>query len=167
MDLFAKEEKGKEILNDGNTVIIHLKSNGKFDIEITNDTIKVTPKGFSNAVNKGLVGTKTYAIQNLSGVQFKEPGFTTGYIQFVLMGSAESKRGVTGAVHDENSVMFSKKERDLVYELKDYIEYKISQKNAPQVTISTADEIMKFKGMLDSGIITQEEFDAAKKKFLN
>lgn len=69
MDLFAKEEKGKEILNDGNTVIIHLKSNGKFDIEITNDTIKVTPKGFSNAVNKGLVGTKTYAIQNLSGVQ--------------------------------------------------------------------------------------------------
>ena len=31
---------------------------------------------------------------------------------------------------------------------------------------SIADEIRKFKGLLDDGIITQEEFDAAKKKLL-
>ena len=38
-----------------------------------------------------------------------------------------------------------------------------SQKNE---VFSIADEIRKFKGLLDDGIITQEEFDAAKKKLL-
>ena len=32
--------------------------------------------------------------------------------------------------------------------------------------LSAADEILKFKGLLDSGIITQEEFDAKKKQLL-
>ena len=32
--------------------------------------------------------------------------------------------------------------------------------------ISTADEIKKFKDLLDAGIITQEEFDAKKKQLL-
>lgn len=33
-------------------------------------------------------------------------------------------------------------------------------------TVSTADELKKFKELLDSGIITQEEFDAKKKQLL-
>lgn len=32
--------------------------------------------------------------------------------------------------------------------------------------VSAADEILKFKGLLDAGIITQAEFDAAKKRLL-
>ena len=36
--------------------------------------------------------------------------------------------------------------------------------SAPQ--LSTADELAKFKGLLDSGVITQEEFDAAKRRLL-
>lgn len=35
------------------------------------------------------------------------------------------------------------------------------------VLFSAADEILKFKGLLDKGIITQEEFDAKKKQLLN
>ena len=35
---------------------------------------------------------------------------------------------------------------------------------APQ--LSAADELVKFKGLLDSGVITQEEFDAKKKQLL-
>lgn len=34
-------------------------------------------------------------------------------------------------------------------------------------TISTADEILKFKELLDIGVITQEEFEMKKKKLLN
>ncbi len=40
-----------------------------------------------------------------------------------------------------------------------------SQQNPPQVSI--ADEILKFKQLLDMGAITQEEFDAKKKELLN
>lgn len=35
-----------------------------------------------------------------------------------------------------------------------------------KVAISSADEIMKFKQLLDSGVISQEEFDAKKKQLL-
>ena len=34
MDLFKKEEKGKEILNGGKTVKLRLKSNGKYTVEV-------------------------------------------------------------------------------------------------------------------------------------
>jgi len=43
---------------------------------------------------------------------------------------------------------------------------KEKQNNAGNVTTSAADEIKKFKELLDMGIITQEEFDAKKKQLL-
>lgn len=36
-----------------------------------------------------------------------------------------------------------------------------------QPTVSSADEIMKFKQLLDQGVITQEEFDKKKQQLLN
>lgn len=167
MDLFTKKEKGKEILDNGRKVIINLKSNGKFEIEVTQSMIKVSPKGFINAVNKGLVGQKTYKIENLTGVQYKKPGLTTGYIQFVLLGSRESKRGVTGAVHDENSITFSnKKEALLMLELKEFIEDKMNSIQTKNSNFSTADELLKLKQLLDSGVINEKEFEAEKRKIL-
>ena len=41
-----------------------------------------------------------------------------------------------------------------------------SSKNAKNAVVSSADELKKFKELLDSGIITQEEFDAKKKQLL-
>ena len=42
-----------------------------------------------------------------------------------------------------------------------------AQNNAPQqATVSAADELKKFKELLDMGAITQEEFDAKKKELL-
>ena len=37
---------------------------------------------------------------------------------------------------------------------------------APNATVSSADELKKYKELLDGGIITQEEFDAKKKQLL-
>lgn len=37
---------------------------------------------------------------------------------------------------------------------------------APAAPVSAADELKKFKELLDSGVITQEEFDAKKKQLL-
>lgn len=39
--------------------------------------------------------------------------------------------------------------------------------NSETTTISAADELLKFKQLLDAGVITQEEFDAQKQKLLN
>lgn len=45
----------------------------------------------------------------------------------------------------------------------------VTKKETSQVTnsISSSDEIKKYKDLLDSGAITQEEFDAKKKQLLN
>ena len=88
MDLFTKADKQKEF-PDSNTVLIHLKSNGKFNVTIHDNFLTVEPRGFTNAVNKGLIGQKTYDLNNVSGVQYKKPGFTTGYLQIVLIGGRD------------------------------------------------------------------------------
>ena len=54
MDLFTKADKQKEF-PDSNTVLIHLKSNGKFNVTIHDNFLTVEPRGFTNAVNKGLM----------------------------------------------------------------------------------------------------------------
>lgn len=169
MDLFKKEEKGKEILNGGKTVKLRLKSNGKYTVEVDDIAVKVTQRGFMNAVNRGFPGTKTFPFSNITAIQFKEPGFTTGYLQFILSGSLETKRGVSGAVRDENSILFTKKELALMSELKEYVEWKILNKhqaNTVNSNNSEADEILKFKSLLDQGIITEDEFAIKKKQIL-
>ncbi|MDL2287956.1 SHOCT domain-containing protein [Oscillospiraceae bacterium OttesenSCG-928-F05] len=52
-----------------------------------------------------------------------------------------------------------------------YYDEKLSaRKNAKNVSVdappSTADEILKFKNLLDSGAITQEEYEKSKKRLL-
>ena len=43
---------------------------------------------------------------------------------------------------------------------------KTAQGSTPASAVSAADELKKFKELLDSGVITQEEFDAKKKQLL-
>ena len=42
-----------------------------------------------------------------------------------------------------------------------------SESNAAPDTVDAAEEIRKYKQLLDEGILTQEEFDAKKKQILN
>lgn len=62
------------------------------------------------------------------------------------------------------------KNADEIYKvINDLIIARQSQKSAPtQITMSqsNADELKKYKELLDNGIITQEEFDAKKKQLL-
>lgn len=168
MGLFGKNRE-KEVINDGSKVY-NLKSNGKYEVVLKENTISITSKGALNAINKGLVGTKRICLDNVTAVQYKEPGLTTGYLQIVLIGSQEVKGGVSKAVKDENSILFNKKEKNEILEIKDYIESYIYNKNKKQdnvQSISVADEILKFKQLLDMGAITQEEFDIKKKELIS
>ena len=166
MDLFIKEEKGKEILSK-TSAIIHFKSNGKFDVLVENSFLKVTPRGLTNSINKGLIGEKVYDVNNISGVQFKSPGMTTGYLQIILIGGRDARGGVLSAVKDENSITFLKKEAHLAIELKEYIEYSIQHRSSYQSNVSNLDEIKKLKDLLDIGAITQDEYNQKKLQLLD
>ncbi|MCM3316692.1 DUF4429 domain-containing protein [Rummeliibacillus stabekisii] len=146
------------------------KSNGKFTVSVDEHYVKIQPKGFANFVNKGgSKGEKSIPIKSITAIQFKEPGMTTGYIQFAYSGSTETKGGSLSAVKDENSITFNKKELAQAKEFVELIEsYRQIENTASiQPAASVADELKKFKELLDEGILTQEEFDAKKKQLLN
>lgn len=163
MDLFTKADKQKEF-PDSNTVLIHLKSNGKFNVTIHDNFLTVEPRGFTNAVNKGLIGQKTYDLNNVSGVQYKKPGFTTGYLQIVLIGGRDARNGVSGAVKDENSITFSKKEDHLILEIKEYIENYIHE--APLVPLQPL-ILMKYESLKSCLILEQSQMRNLKPKRLS
>lgn len=96
---------------------------------------------------------------------------TTGYLQFLLVGSQEVKGGVMAAIKYENTILFTKKEENIILEIKAYVETFIANKSSVAQNnnqqFSAADEILKFKQLLDIGAITEEEFEAKKKSILN
>lgn len=126
----------------------------------------------SNAMNGGALGGKRIDFKNLTSVQFREPaGFTVGFIQFAYPGSVESKGGVSAMINDENSIPIQPAMVEQAREIVDFIQKKKDELSSPQANTiiqqaSTADELKKFKELLDMGIITQEEFDAKKKQLL-
>lgn len=55
----------------------------------------------------------------------------------------------------------------LIQKQNDNQQVETSYDESKSSVVSVADEILKFKSLLDSGIITQEEFDAKKKQLMN
>jgi len=106
-------------------------------VVIDGNLLRISRKGFNNLVSTGLSGEKTIDINNISGIQFKEPGVANGYIQFIVIGSQESKNGFTGALTDENTIVFRKSGLAMARGIKEHIEHAISNRdrgiNAEQI----------------------------------
>jgi len=64
-------------------------------------------------------------------------------------------------------IQFTKDKMDKIFvDLLQILENYKASKNNETAVVSTADELKKFKELLDLGIISQEEFDAKKKQLL-
>lgn len=133
-------------------------------LEVYNDKVVIRRKGALAKLTQGFFkGDKTIYIRQITGMQIK-PGtaFTNGYIQFTVPGGIESKKGIFDATNDENTVMFTKKHNELVMQIK----AKIEGLQRIETPVSAADEIKKYKELLDSGIITEDEFRIKKRELL-
>ena len=127
----------------------------------------------TNIARGGALAGKKIPFETLTSVQFREPsGLTVGFLQFAYPGSIESKGGIINSINDENSVPIQPHHVELAREIVEYIENKRKElRNANTTTTvvqqtSAADELKKFKELLDMGILTQDEFDAKKKQLL-
>ena len=115
-------------------------------------------------------GTKKIFYADLTSLQFREPGrITDGYIEFEYPGSRSGSN--MGSYGGENTVQFGKKDFDLMKQIYDYVDGRLAEirrnKNSGGVAaVSPAEELKKFKELLDMGIISQEEFDTKKKQLL-
>jgi len=137
-------------------------------LEVFDDKVCITPQGIMGFLNKGLKGTKTIPYHSISGIQFKASGLTNGYIQFTIPGSNESQGGLFAAASDENTFMFSG-QNDLASKIKSHIEHKVMELRRPQRATppsSVADELQKLATLKAQGILSDEEFLAAKQRLI-
>lgn len=121
---------------------------------------------FSSAATQG---EKTIFYKDAIGVQFKPSSVLDGYIQVET--AAGGMTSSSSAYGGENSIQFGQQVNADAEIVSNYIRQRIEEiKNAPAggviQQLSPADEIKKYKELLDMGILTQEEFDAKKADLL-
>jgi len=130
-----------------------------------------------------LVAGKTEADFPFSSIQsftITELAFGRGRITIKTseapIGAINFGMGISGVVGSEQNMTVAEQELITARKIRDYID-EAKFPSAPQPvqaapaisapqTSSAADEIRKFKSLLDDGIITQEEFNAKKKQLL-
>lgn len=156
------------VANDGTKVILYPTS---LVIDRT--------RAFSVAVGVGInakgANSRTIPLSSIQAVDYREAkktffGCTLGVLQFVIPGSAANNNTFAATARDSNSLNFEPQYNEQALKIKQHIDKYIANPPAQTATViqqtSAADELKKFKELLDCGIISQEEFDAKKKQLL-
>jgi hypothetical protein len=144
-------------------------------LTVYDDCVSFAPKGALGFMTKGMQGERKIFYSDMSSIQFKKSSsLLSGFIEFYFAGHNTQKQGggLFAGTNNENRFTFYNKFLPDMEKIRDYIQGKINEKNAPQNVVvqsaaaSGADELLKFKQLLDAGVITQDEFDAKKKQIL-
>lgn len=143
---------------------------------VYDDYLEITAKGVMGFLARGLKGGKVIMFKDITSVQIKDSGLKQGYIQFSIAGGIESRGGLSSSYYDENSVVWSQiggsSRNNEAHQIKEYI-FKKKRELASSVNVSyqtansDSDEIEKLWGLLQKGIISNDEFESKKKKILN
>lgn len=149
-------------------MLLELKGvNGQ--LQLYEDKVIICRKGVLAKLTQGFTkGNKTIYLRQISGIDFRLGGnFVNGYIQFVMAGGNEKTKGIFEATQDENTIMFRKQDNDIAVQIKSKIEELQQKETNPSARMSAADEIRKYKALLDDGIINEDEFGKKKKELLS
>lgn len=141
-------------------------------VELLDTILVIRRSGVASFLTQGLKGEKRIPYASVSSVQFKEAGFTTGYIQFGVTGGIESGRGIWDATTDENTVLFVKEAADEFRQLRDIVEERMATArngpSTPSITspVNIAEELTRLADLRDRGVLTGEEFAQQKARLL-
>lgn len=130
-------------------------------------------------VNVHLASNRTIYLNKVTGVNTEDAVFSLGIIQFTTADS-QIERTRASVAKDNNAVLYAKtyKNRDgskvdnneVVKKIKQFVDTVISKRaQGSQVVVQQidgADQLRKYKQLLDDGIINQAEFDAKKAEIL-
>ncbi|GEO58516.1 MULTISPECIES: DUF4429 domain-containing protein [Companilactobacillus] len=151
-------------------------------ITADNEKVVISRKGFLGHITQGFKGDRTIYYTDIKSVEFKKATiWMNGYIQFITNAelATQKKSGVlhssTEAIKDPNIVVFRAFKKEMVTDsqkiynfiMNEIDSYKHSNSSSDAIQLSSADEITKFKKLLDENVITQDEFDKKKNELLN
>ncbi len=140
-------------------------NNGRMILQGDNVVISRRGTGLLTALNQGMQGDKTIPIRNITAVQLKAPGLTTGYLQLSLNGR-DTPGGAYAAVKDENTVLFSGSQHKIFEAFRKELQSRVDQPVRSPSSASVADEIEKLASLRDRGLLTDEEFQEQKQQLL-
>lgn len=137
-------------------------------LEVFEDRVTITHK---RVLGFGVKGTNEIPFQSIIAIQFKEAGaLLGGHIKFTIPGGGGTTGGILGTEKADNTFVFSEKKNNaLAIEIKTYIDSKVRKLRTPQAntpTMNLSDEIQKLAGLKEQGILSDEEFQAAKKRLI-
>ena len=148
---------------DAEPIIEFKGTNGR--IELHKNFVRIDRETVMGFIFHGLKGKKDIYFKNITSIQIKKPGLSTGYMQFSLPGGIEAVGGASNAIKDENTISFNGQGNyEKALKIKEYIEKENIPSSSP--TYSSADEIEKLHALMEKGIITQKEFEQKKKDLL-
>ena len=133
-------------------------------------TITITRKGALGRLSSGK-GSIALPVTQVTSVRFKEAGpVVNGYIQFSVPGRIEQRSQfgsqTTDAAHDPNSVIFTRKQRAQFAALRDAVQEAIAAPASDSAQADVIDQLRRLGELRDSGVITQDEFEAKKASLL-
>lgn len=140
-------------------------------LELAVDKIIIRRRGIANMLASGLNGERTILISALTVIQMK-PGsfFSPGYILFSYAGSKPFPGGIIAATQDPDAFIFDQSLNEQVVEFKTKVEKIMrAQKQAAEsanLPLSLSDELRKLADLKAQGLLSDEEFDTAKRKLL-
>ena len=135
-------------------------------LELFENKIRITRKGFVALMTQGLKESKEILTENIVDIQFRKASlFTNGYIHFVISRGKGKKIGFWQAERDENTIIFTIKQQPAFDKIKDILDIKISHSKKRNAELSKL-KLEELTILRDMKIITEEEFQAEKKQLL-
>jgi predicted nucleic acid-binding Zn-ribbon protein len=141
-------------------------------LKLEGDCVKIHRRGIANALAAGLNGERTILISSLTSVQMKPAAWLSpGYILFSYAGSKPFMGGLIDATQDPDAFIFGQESNGKIAEFKMKVEEKMREARRPAPTAISSgglpDEIRQLAALKQQGLLSQEEFEAAKKKLLS
>ena len=167
-----------------------LMADGKCELTLNDTSLTIKRVGTISKLAHGFKGARTIMFHQILAIEVEEVGITTGYIRFITSNYNDKKDKDIGLAMkitnsaigkmDDNTIHVDaisaegkKEANEKMYEIKKFIEdynsniaNNLAGKASGSVEKSMADQIKELKELLDSGVISQAEFDDAKKKII-
>jgi hypothetical protein len=141
------------------------------DLELSGDSVIIRKRGVANMLASGLNGERMIAISTLTGIQLKlGTWISPGYILFSYAGSKPFMGGIFAATEDPDAFIFEKELNDNVSRFRATVLKLMQESRQPQQVSngsSLADELRKLSELKEKGILSDQEFESAKRKLLN
>jgi len=155
------------IHNQTNEMVI--RSQGD-TLELANDKVLIRRLGVTGTMPGGANGDRVIPIAELAGIQMKPAGTVSGYIFFAHADSEPFTGGISAATQEPNAFIFGQELNEEVANFKWKVEQLMHEFKKHAATSppknALVEELRALAELKQQGLLTAEEFEAAKKKLL-